>query len=282
MIRLVATDLDGTLVDHNNFISIDNLNATKAIYEKNINLAICTGKTYSISKDICNKCNASYGIFGNGTQIINLETGAEIYSHSLTPSDFSLCYDIAKKHKLHIHFYTDNSVVSEELKYMDLRNFTISKKNQSNSITFNIVDNIKNFVDINKPKIFKLIISSDSTLINVQTELSQKLNLNFNLVQKRGKYKDFVINKEYDYIDITPANLGKATALSYLSNFLSVNTSEIMAIGDNKNDIDMLKLSGISVTLADSYDEVKQIASYTTKNSVAESGFAEAIQKFVL
>ncbi len=127
-----------------------------------------------------------------------------------------------------------------------------------------------------------MIISSDSTLINVQTELSQKLNLNFNLVQKRGKYKDFVINKEYDYIDITPANLGKATALSYLSNFLSVNTSEIMAIGDNKNDIDMLKLSGISVTLADSYDEVKQIASYTTKNSVAESGFAEAVQKFVL
>ena len=55
-----------------------------------------------------------------------------------------------------------------------------------------------------------------------------------------------------------------------------------MAIGDNVNDIDMLQSCGIGVTLADSYDEIKKIATYTTTNSVENSGFAEAIYKFVV
>ena len=67
-IKLVASDLDGTLVDHNNLIPANNLNAIHDMEKKNIDFAICTGKTYSITKDICDKCHASYGIFGNGTQ----------------------------------------------------------------------------------------------------------------------------------------------------------------------------------------------------------------------
>lgn len=55
-----------------------------------------------------------------------------------------------------------------------------------------------------------------------------------------------------------------------------------MAIGDNVNDIDMLKASGIGVTLSDSHDEIKKIATYTTTSSVENSGFAEAVYKFVV
>ena len=54
-----------------------------------------------------------------------------------------------------------------------------------------------------------------------------------------------------------------------------------MAIGDNINDIDMIKTSGVSATLADSYDEVKNIASYITQNTSANAGFAEAAYKFI-
>ena len=52
-IKLIASDLDGTLVDHNNFIPNGNLIAIEDINKKNIDFAICTGKTYAISKDVC-------------------------------------------------------------------------------------------------------------------------------------------------------------------------------------------------------------------------------------
>ena len=62
-IKLVASDLDGTLVASSNFIPEENLKAIENMHQKNIRFAVCTGKTYSISKEVCDKCHASFGIF---------------------------------------------------------------------------------------------------------------------------------------------------------------------------------------------------------------------------
>ena len=280
-IKLIASDLDGTLIDHNNLIPSKNLDAINSIHNKHINFAICTGKTYSITKDICEKCNASYGIFGNGTQIINLKTGEEIYKNVLPVESFNICYKIAKKFNLHIHIYTDSEVITEKLMYMDLRNYKINGSKDTQTLSFKIVDNIKNYINTNKPQIFKLVISSEDSLENIKNNILEKLDVGIQHIRKKGQYKDKIINKEYEYLDITQKNIGKGYALNYLSNFLQVDSNDIMAIGDNVNDIDMLKASGIGVTLANAYDEIKQIATYTTTNTVENSGFAEAVYKFI-
>lgn len=243
-IKLVASDLDGTLIDHNNFIPVGNLDAIRNINDRNINFAICTGKTYSITKDICDKCDASFGIFGNGTQIINLKTGEEIYKNLVSVTDFNTCYDIAKKYGLHIHVYTEKEIISENLLYMDLRNFVLNgSKYVSNDLSFIVIDDIKKYINDNNSQIFKLVISSTLSLDNTKSEILDNLDLNVTLIKKRNEFKDLIINKEYEYLDITPKNIGKGYALNYLSNFLNVDTQDIMAIGDNVNDIDMLKTS---------------------------------------
>lgn len=281
-IKLVASDLDGTLIDHNNFIPDQNLNAINSINDRHINFAICTGKTYSITKDICDKCHASYGIFGNGTQIINLKTGEEIYRNLVSLDAFNSCYDIAKKNNLHVHIYTATEVISEKLMYMDLRNYRLNGSKDTDNLSFKIVPDIKKYVDETSPQIFKLVISSENSLDAIKTDILNKLDLTINLIKKKDRFKDVVIDKEYEYLDITPKNIGKGYALNYLSNFLNVEANDVMAIGDNVNDIDMLKISGIGVTLSDAYDEIKKVANYTTVNSSRDSGFAEAINRFVL
>ncbi len=122
-IKLIATDLDGTMLATDNSIPQTNLKAIQTMKEKNISLAICTGKSYAISKDICKQCGAQYGIFGNGTQIIDLKEQKEIFRHTLTMEELTFCYQLAEKYDLHIHAYGDNFVITEELKYMDLRNY---------------------------------------------------------------------------------------------------------------------------------------------------------------
>ncbi len=65
MIKLVASDLDGTIISKDNTIFESNLKAINDMNNKNIDFVICTGKTYPIIKGMCSKFNASYGIFGN-------------------------------------------------------------------------------------------------------------------------------------------------------------------------------------------------------------------------
>ena len=280
MIKLVASDLDGTLFDSNHFISQKNLNAISDLNHSQLNFAICTGKTYSMIKHTCDKLNASYGIFGNGNQIVDLKSGTEIYKKLLDDQDALFCIQFAKKEHLHIHLYTENEVISESLQYLDLRNYKLHRSSNS-ELSFKIVDSVEDYISQNQPHIFKLVISKQGNLNSLKEVLSSNSNLNIQLVRKYDKYKDFVINKEYEYLDIMPKGINKNHALTILENYLNITKDEVMAIGDNLNDIEMIQNSGIGIAVANAYDEVKEVADYTTSVSAHHGGFAEAVYKFI-
>lgn len=282
MIKLVASDLDGTIIGRDHTIFENNLKAINDINNKNIDFVICTGKTYPIIKGMCSKFNASYGIFGNGNQIINLKTGEEIYKKLLSKDQFNSCIDIARAHNLHVHIYTDTEIITEELKYMDLRNYKLQlNKFYDSSLKITIIEDIKKYLEENTIEVCKLVISSETDLSNIKTEISNTQDVSITSIKKYGKYKDTLIDKEYEYLDISPKNINKSTALEVLKNYLNIDKTEIMAIGDNLNDLDMVKNSGIGVAVANAYDELKQVAKYTTLNTVEKGGFAEAVYKFI-
>lgn len=298
-IKLIATDLDGTMLAQDNSIPQANLEAIKTIQNKHIPLAICTGKSYAISKDICSQCNAQYGIFGNGTQIIDLKEQKEIYRHCLTMKELSFCYQLAGKHHLHIHAYGDNFVITEELKYMDLRNyatyfksqhsvfgkydtsFNLMLHNSETELSFYIVKNLLQYIQEHKLTIFNVILSTENNLEEIRSELESKSTLTVQLISKKGNYKDELLNKEYDYFSIAPQHIGKGSALNFLKDYLKINTNDTMAIGDNLNDIDLLKSSGVGIAVANAYEPVKEVATYTTKSPASDGGFAEAVYQFV-
>ena len=126
-IKLVASDLDGTIVRENNYINKSNFEAIDMMNNRNIDFAICTGKSYSVSQDLCRKCHATYGIFNNGSQIYNLKTGVPIFKNFLSTNEIKKCYEIAKKFKLHVHAYSDNQLITEKLEFLDFRNFKLQK-----------------------------------------------------------------------------------------------------------------------------------------------------------
>ena len=279
MIKLIASDLDGTIIDKNNQINSDNFKAIKKIQENGLDFVVCTGKTYPFAKSVCNRFNASFGIFGNGNQIIDLKTGKEIYRSLLNNNEVITCIDIAKQNNLHVHLYAGNEIITENLMYMDLRNYKLCENNPD--INFVIVDDIKSYVLRNNIPVFQLIISSDASLDETKKKINKALDVSINYIKKTGIYKDYIIDKEYEYLDISPKKTNKNTALTILANHLDINKSDMMAIGDNLNDYEMIKNTGIGIAVANSYDEVKQVAKYVTKNNVEEGAFAEAINKFI-
>lgn len=279
-IKLIASDLDGTIIDTNNQIFANNFDAITTIHNKNIPFAICTGKTYSITKDLCKQFNAQYGIFGNGSQIINLQTGEEILRNILKKDDVIHCINIARENNLHVHLYTENEIITEKLMYMDLRNFEINK--QSNlGLNFKLVQDIREYALSTTDDIFKTIISSEKNMNLAKKQLEECSNFSVTLINKTGQYKDCVINKDYMYLDISPKNINKSFAINYLSNYLNLKNEDILSIGDNLNDLDMVKNSGIGVAVGDAYQELKNVATYTTEKTAQNGAFAEAIFKFI-
>ena len=277
MIKLIASDLDGTIVDYNHHISKENLKAIDDLQTSSCDFVICTGKTYALSRDFCKNFHASYGIFGNGSQIINLQTGEEIAKKILSLEEIKTCLSIAKKYHLHVHAYTENSILTEKLLYMDLRNSILFP----NQIKIQLVKNLSTYLTKEKTPILKLVISSPSSLKRGKQELEQTVHLTIVSIQKYGNYKDTVINKEYEYLDISPLAVSKGAALQTLGNYLHLNKEEILSIGDNLNDIDMLQSSGIGVAVQNAYSKLKEVATYTTTRSVEEGGFAEAVYRFI-
>lgn len=277
MFRLIASDLDGTIIGPKRSIPQDNLKAIHTLQKNNIPFVVCTGKTYSVSKDICKDLQANFGIFGNGNQIINLATGEEIARKTLTLEEIKTCFSIIQTQNLHVHAYTENSIITQELRYMDLRSSILSE----GKLNFIIVPSVLDYIEKENPTILKLIISSSFSLAKVKEELETEANFSITYVKKTGIYKDTVINKEYEYLDVSPSDVTKGNALEQLKNYLHLQTEEVLSIGDNINDIPMFAASGTGVAVNNAYDEVKEAASFTTSQSAENGGFAEAIYKFI-
>ena len=281
MIKLIASDLDGTMFEKGNVIPETNLKAINDINNSNINFTICTGKTYSLFKNICQDIGTGYGIFGNGNQIINLKTGEEIYRKLLKNEDVLFCINTAKKLNLHVHLYTNKEVITEKLLYMDLRNFELTKNDKNIDLEFKIVTDIQEYIEKENPEILKLVISAEKDLASLKNEFAKNKNLQVNLIRKVDKYRDEIIGKEYEYLDIMPAGINKEQALEVLENYLKIDKSEVLAIGDNLNYLEMIKDSGVGIAVANAYDEVKEVANYTTTTTAQNGGFAEAVYKFI-
>src|SRR5699024_2635114 len=139
----------------------------------------------------------SYGIFGNGNQIIDLKTGKEIYKNFLSKNDVLTCIDIAKKHDLHVHIYTNDIVITEKLLFLDLRNYKLQDGLSEPSMEFTIVNNIRDYVAKNDIQICKLVITSTSSTKDVKDEILSILDVSATTIRKFGDYKDCIINKEY-------------------------------------------------------------------------------------
>ena len=277
MIQLLASDLDGTIVYNNEITKMD-LEAVKELKQMNVKFVICTGKTYAMTKDICNILEPVYGIFGNGTQIMNLQTGDEIIRNSITNAQVMECLEIAKRYDLHIHIYTDNKIiVQENLNYMAYRNYVLYKDH----VKFEIVDSIEKYIKEQKPNVLKLILSGEKDLLKVKKEIESKDKVTAIQIKKYGEYTDKIVGREYEYLDIVPKHVTKYQALMQLSVYLHIPMEKIMTIGDNINDIEMIKHAGIGVAIGGSYEEVQEVASYVTKNTVKTGGFAEAVSKFI-
>ena len=284
MIKLIATDMDGTLLNAAHEISQENQEAIKFAQEHGITVVIATGRAfYEANTPVAETDLKVPYICLNGAEVRD-ETFNIMSTSHLNHSLVSKITSTLKEKDIYYQVYTNRGIYTENPQrdleiYIDIAERAGQKADVEkieNSIqkridngTLKIVDNYDKIEDIPGELIMK-ILAFDSDLGKIDLvgqELAQSPNL-------------AVSSSSRGNLEITHSDAQKGIALSTIAKQLGIDLKDVMALGDNLNDVSMLERVGYSVAMDNAAPEVKTVAKYVT-DSNENSGVGKAIMKFL-
>ena len=265
-IKIIAIDLDGTLLNDKKEIMPRTLNALKKASEQGVFVVLASGRPIGgmipLIKQLELDKKENYVINFNGASINRTDTLEAIYNSSLTVKEMNEMEDFAKKNNVHSHAFINGKLYSEEEgKYSDV-------EVNINHIDIEYVkyDSFTNLDVVNK----YMFADEPSKLKEVYPLLPQELFNKYTIVFSSPFFLEF-LNK----------NANKGKALEYLCNYLNISKEEAMAIGDEGNDYSMLEYAGYKIAMENANEKLKAIATYITSSNNDE-GVGKVVEKFVL
>lgn len=248
-IKLVAFDLDGTLLDDNSEVSEENLRAIEDLTKRGIHVVICTGRALEeIPSSLRNNENLRYVIFSNGSVILDKTTGEKItncLSHDISSKIFNVTKDYEVIIAVH---YNENNYVSFDFMNEDkiaYYNVSSGSKNaiQNYAIKLENFDEWKNKVD--GAEVLNIFFHDKDECVECEKRLREIPNL-------------LVVVPDGYNIDMINDNAGKGKALSYLANRLGIDKSNVIAVGDSGNDLPMMEVVGTSFAVSNANNVLKE------------------------
>ena len=289
MYKLIAIDLDGTLLNSYGEISEENKNALLKAKSEGAKIVLTSGRTNTAMSNFAYEVGADqYIISGNGASVYDLKKNESMLTNYLPRKKIMEIIDICERNSMYYCVYTEEAIITKSLNYNTLFYYSENQnkppKNWTNIIlTPNVPEYIKklkrgNFLKVTVCDRDKAIFQGMLTMLKKDTEIdvlgishmSRKM-----IKSAKGKYTPL----EYYYTEITDKGINKWMAIQFLIEKLKINEKEVIAIGDNTNDEEMIQNAGLGVAMGNSTPDLKQIADEVTNNN-DENGVANIINKY--
>lgn len=268
--KLTAIDLDGTLLDHSGKIPEKNQEALHAFDQQGGIVVLATGRSIlSVKKVFAQLSMNGYVLASNGAYIAQVKQGETT--------------SVLKRFDIPIETINQTFKLAEEVGVTIIA----SRETQDDRITFETAP-----VEVDSPYYaqFHLKDSSTKTLlkqVNDGTISYFKLAFNDTDVDKlaalRQKFDTAGIRSVYTdvhWLEVMADGVNKGTSLSFLADYLHIDPEEVVAFGDQENDIEMLKVSGVGVAMDNALEPVKAIAQQITTSN-EEAGVAEVLEEYL-
>ena len=259
MIKLIATDIDGTILIPEGEFTEGVKSCIKELSDNGITVVLVTGRMRKSAELIADKLNSKTPIISYQGGLVT-ENGKILYERYLTEKQAESLIKWARDEKIHINLYNDDKLYSE----------TDSEEIRRYCSIQHVEYNVVNFDNIKKTKVNKILAIdyNNSERINKYEKELPKIFPELYIVKSTPYFLEFS-NKE----------ASKYCAVSFLQDYLGIKREETLAIGDQNNDISLLKAGGIKVAMGNATAELKSCADYITDN-VVNDGFVKAINKF--
>ncbi len=272
-IKLIAFDLDGTLLDDDKNLPERNLQALEACADRGIYIVPCTGRIrQGIPPEVLNIRGIRYAVTVNGAFIEDIRENQILDRQQMKPETALAIMDMADAYP-HIMYdaYVEGQGISEERFYDHLEDF---------AVPFHIQTMIRR-TRIKVPDIKEYIRTGDRPV--------DKINMYFVDQKDRRMMRDLLIqfsdtlvsSSVYNNLEINGEGAEKGDAILRLAAYLGVDVSQVMVFGDGENDYSMIKKAGWGVAMGNGEAGLKEAADYVTAGN-NEAGVAQALEKLIL
>jgi len=287
MYKLIAIDLDGTLLNSYGTVSEKNKIALQKAKEKGVEIVLASGRSTTSVKNIANDLEVcQYIICGNGSLVYDLKKDEIIYDKFIEKKKVLQIINVCEQNSIYYNIYTENMVIAKTLNNNVLfYHQENASKPDSKKTKINLVQNIYEYVEkLENQNILKITISdSDSIIFNgIIRKLREIKDIDVldvsHMSRKIIKSGTEEVSIQYYYTEITSKNVDKWYTIEYLMNQLNIRKEEVMTIGDNVNDKIMLENAGCGVAMGNSAPYIKDIADIVVVDN-NQDGVAEAIEQ---
>ncbi|MFC0234069.1 Cof-type HAD-IIB family hydrolase [Vagococcus entomophilus] len=281
MIGLIASDMDGTLLDEHMSISKENAAAVKRALSMGIHFMVATGRGATEAlpalEEVGIKCPM---ITGNGAQAYDAE-GQTLFTFSIEKENVQQIIQILKENQLYFEIATNKGVYSDN-QPQRVENAATMIASRTPGLSYKMavalsaahldllhIIYIKDYLDLLEDptiEVLKFIVFNEEgqkVLQPIASQISKLDNI-------------FVTSSYPTNIEINHAMAQKGIAVKKMAEKYDIPLDQVMTIGDNFNDISMLQIAGVSFAMANAEPEVKEQAKYLTQTNI-ENGVGKAI-----
>lgn len=271
-IKLIVIDIDGTLLDSDGYLPEENKQAIQQANEADIKIVLCTGRPFQSTKHFMEELDLfqedDMVITNNGGLIQKSKKGEIIHEIRFNRDEILDIYKLAQKLKMPVNFIDLDYIYEPSYPAGSKSIYTGGNVPRENALKFVDLDinNLAEDFEVNQ-----IIISRPSEELDA---IIPKIPESY--------YEKYKIYKSLSFIlEFLPKDVDKGNSLDIIRKILDLEKDEVMSIGDQENDLSLIKKAGFGVAMGNAVEEVKQVADYITKSN-DENGLAYAIKKFVL
>ena len=285
MIQLIASDMDGTLLNEKMEISKENIAAIKKAQAAGIKFMVATGRSIEEAMPILKAAGITCQfITSNGAQIFD-EDGQNISTVGIERDGLRQVVAILRRHQLYFELFTDQGGFTEN---SEARLTTVAQWLKSTSPTLSEaqaldiakahmttlpIHDVANFDEVLANtslmilKVFVMANIDTPSLLSAKAELLKISGLS-------------ITSSGANNIEVNHCDAKKGQALTKVADKLGIPLTAVAALGDNFNDVSMINAAGVGIAMGNAETDVKAIASYTTLSNI-ENGVALAVEKLV-
>ncbi|EOL44439.1 sugar-phosphatase [Enterococcus caccae] len=266
-VKLVAIDIDGTLLDSNRKISPKVKETLKKANESGMYIVLCTGRPLPGVKEQLAELDLygdnDYVITYNGSLVQATKSNEIISQYTLSYDDFLEIELMSRKVGSHLHTIDDQAIYTAN---RDIGKYSVHEAYLVDMpLKYRAVDEMTPDMSIIK----MMMIDEPEILDQAISQLPEEFANKYTTVKSTDFYYE-ILNKE----------ASKGNALAKLADHLGIAQSETMAIGDNENDLSMIEYAGIGVAMGNATESVKRAADIQTSSN-DEDGVAEVLLKYM-
>ena len=299
MYKLVAIDLDGTMLNSYGIVTEKTKNAILKAQNKGIEVIIASGRPIDSIKSIAKEIKSEkYFISGNGAILYDIKNNEILYENTLNKNKVLEIIKICEENSIYYNIYTEKEIIAKSLNYNVLYYYKENlNKDEENKTHINIIENIYDYVQNHNEKIVKITICDSNqaifnSIMKKLKEISEIEVLEVSHMSRkiiRQGTEDVPI--EYYYTEISAKNVDKWNAIKILAEKLNIKNEEIVCIGDNMNDKKMIENSGLGVAMKGSTPDIIKVAKYVTEtndndgvekviNNIVAGNITEILQEY--